>query len=38
MITGTTQIAITKLDVLNAFETISLQTYETKGGLTDQLP
>ena len=39
MITGTTQIAITKLDVLNAFETISVaEQYETKGGLTDQLP
>ena len=39
MITGTTQIAITKQDVLNAFETISVaEQYETKGGLTDQLP
>jgi adenylosuccinate synthase len=39
MITGTTQIAITKLDVLNAFETISVaEQYETRSGLTDQLP
>ncbi len=39
MITGTTQLAITKLDVLNAFEIISVaEQYETKGGLTDQLP
>ena len=39
MITGTTQLAITKLDVMNAFETISVaEQYKTKGGLTDQLP
>jgi adenylosuccinate synthase len=39
MITGTTQIAITKLDVLNAFETISVaDQYQVGSGVTDQLP
>ncbi len=39
MITGTTHLAITKLDVLNAFETISVaEQYKVNGTLTDQLP
>jgi adenylosuccinate synthase len=39
MITGTTDIAITKLDVLNTFEDIMVaEKYKTSTGLTDQLP
>lgn len=39
MITGTTHLAITKLDVLNAFETVSVaEQYKVRGALTDQLP
>lgn len=39
MITGTTHIAITKLDVLNMFETISVaEKYAIGSGETDQLP
>ncbi len=39
MITGTTDIAITKLDVLNAFEEILVaEKYKTAYGITDQLP
>ena len=39
MITGTTDIAITKLDVLNAFEEILVaEKYKTTNGITDQLP
>lgn len=39
MITGTTDIAITKLDVLNAFEDIMVaEKYKTSNGITDQLP
>jgi adenylosuccinate synthase len=39
MITGTTHLAITKLDVLNAFESISVaEGYKTAMGTTRQLP
>ena len=39
MITGTTQLAITKLDVLNAFDTISTaEKYTTGSNVTDRLP
>ncbi len=39
MITGTTHLAITKLDVMNDFEQIGLaEQYKTESGLTDQLP
>lgn len=39
MITGTTQIAITKLDVLNTFDTISTaEKYITGNTVTDRLP
>lgn len=39
MITGTTQLAITKLDVLNTFDSISVaEKYKIGNSLTDQLP
>lgn len=39
MITGTTHLAITKLDVLNAFETLSVaEQYNVGNTITDQLP
>jgi len=39
MITGTTQLAITKLDVLNAFDSIAVaEKYEIGNAVTDQLP
>ncbi len=39
MISGTTHLAITKLDVLNAFETLSVaERYKVGGSVTDQLP
>ncbi len=39
MITGTTHLAITKLDVLNAFETLSIaEQYKVNDTVTDQLP
>jgi adenylosuccinate synthase len=39
MITGTTHLAITKLDVLNAFETLSVaEQYNVGGVITNQLP
>jgi adenylosuccinate synthase len=39
MITGTTDIAITKLDVLNMFEEIvAVESYKTDQGISDQLP
>lgn len=39
MITGTTQVAITKLDVLNAFDAIMVaERYKVGGRVTDQLP
>ena len=39
MITGTTHLAITKLDVLNAFEEISVaEKYKLDTGDTDQVP
>ncbi len=39
MITGTTHLAITKLDVLNTFEQISVaEQYQTTSGMTDQVP
>lgn len=39
MITGTTDLAITKLDVLNAFETITVaEQYVSGGKASDQLP
>ncbi|HZV68232.1 MAG TPA: adenylosuccinate synthase [Saprospiraceae bacterium] len=39
MITGTTHIALTKMDVLNAFEFISVaDEYETGSAITKQLP
>ena len=39
MITGTTHVAITKLDVLNAFDAIMVaERYKVGGRVTDQLP
>lgn len=39
MITGTTQIAITKLDVLNTFETVSVaEQYKIGSTISDQIP
>ena len=39
MLNGVTQIALTKIDVLNVFKTIRLATkYRTQGAETDQLP
>jgi adenylosuccinate synthase len=39
MITGTTHIAITKLDVLNAFETVSVaEQYKIGSTVSDQIP
>ncbi len=39
MISGTTHLAITKLDVLNAFETLSVaEKYKMGDQITDQLP
>ena len=39
MITGCTHIAITKLDVLNEFDTISaVEKYKTANGETTQIP
>jgi len=39
MLNGVTQLAVTKIDVLNEFDEIKAATqYRTQGGFTDQLP